>query len=132
LDTVELELPAASTATRAARAVLRDTLAHWNLEALLDAAALLTSELVANVVRHVGAPMTLRVRRTGSAIRVEVDDPSCASPLVQRVRPSSEHGRGVFLVDAIASDWGTESTPRGKTVWFELETPGTAARAQQG
>jgi anti-sigma regulatory factor (Ser/Thr protein kinase) len=132
LDTVELELPAAPTAARVARAVLRDTLAHWNLEALLDAAALLTSELVANVVRHVGAPMTLRVQRTASAIRVEVDDTSCAPPSVQRVRPSSEQGRGVFLVDAIARDWGTASTPRGKTVWFELETPSTAARAHRG
>ena len=95
------------------------------LEPLLDVAALLTSELVTNVVRHVGAPMTLR--RLMLALRIEVDDRSPESPAVRQVRPPSEHGRGVFLVDAMASDWGSERTAVGKTVWFELEIPSAAA-----
>jgi anti-sigma regulatory factor (Ser/Thr protein kinase) len=132
LDTVELELPSASTAPRAARRMLRDTLALWDLESLLDVAGLLTSELVTNVVRHVGTPMTVRVRRLASGIRVEVDDPSPERPMVRRVRPPSEHGRGVFLVDALATGWGTETTATGKTVWFELEIPSAEARAQGG
>jgi anti-sigma regulatory factor (Ser/Thr protein kinase) len=130
LDTVELELPAAPTAPRFARAVLRDTLERWHLEALLDVAALLTSELVTNVVHHVGAPMTLRVSRDVTTLRVEVDDRSPASPSVRHVRPQSEHGRGVFLVDALASDWGTERTAAGKTVWFELELEVASAAAE--
>jgi anti-sigma regulatory factor (Ser/Thr protein kinase) len=132
LDTVELALPAAPTAPRLARGVLRDTLEEWQLEVLLDVAALLTSELITNVVRHVGAPMTLRVSRAPAALRIEVDDRSPESPAVQHVRPGSEHGRGVFLVDAIATGWGTERTAAGKTVWFELEIPSAAAEARGG
>ncbi len=130
MDRVELDLPAAPTAPRLARAVLRGTLEQWQLEPLLDVAGLLTSELVTNVVRHVGAPMTLRVSRATSALRIEVDDRSAESPAVQPVRPLSEHGRGVFLVDAMASNWGSERTAVGKTVWFELEIPSAAAEAR--
>jgi anti-sigma regulatory factor (Ser/Thr protein kinase) len=130
LDTVELDLPAAPTAPRLARAALRDALQEWQLEVVLDVAALLTSELVTNVVRHVGAPMTLRVSRAAAALRIEVDDRGPEPPAVQRVRPGSEQGRGVFLVDAMASDWGTERTAAGKTVWFELEIPSAAAEAR--
>ena len=88
LDTVELDLPAAPTAPRLAHAVLRGTLEQWQLEPLLDVAALLTSELVTNVVRHVGGPMTLRVSPAASALRVEVDDRSPESPAVEHDPPA--------------------------------------------
>jgi anti-sigma regulatory factor (Ser/Thr protein kinase) len=130
LDTVELDLPAAPGAPRLARAAVRKTLGQWQLEALLDVAALLTSELVTNVVRHVGGPITLRVSRATSALRIEVDDRSPEPPAFQDVRPPSEHGRGVFLVDAMANDWGSRRTAVGKTVWFELELPSEAAEAR--
>ena len=107
---------------------MRKTLGQWQLEALLDVAALLTSELVTNV----GGPMTLCVSRATSTLRVEVDDRSPEPPAVQHVRPPSEHGRGVFLVDAMAHDWGSRRTAVGKTVWFELELPSEAAEARGG
>ena len=91
-----------------------------------------TSELVTNVVRHVGEPMTLRVSRAPAALRIEVDDRSPAPPAVQPLRPGSEHGRGVFLLDAMASGGGAEPTAAGKTVWFELEVPSAAAEVRGG
>jgi hypothetical protein len=36
--------------------------------------------------------------------------------------PTDEHGRGAFLVDALANDWGADVHPEdGKTVWFEID-----------
>ena len=61
------------------------------------------------------------------ALRIEVDDRSPEPPVVQHVRPPSEHGRGVFLVDAMANDWSSRRTAVGKTVWFELELPSEAS-----
>jgi hypothetical protein len=35
-----------------------------------------------------------------------------------------EGGRGIALVDALSSGWGAETTPDGKTVWFEVAATG--------
>jgi hypothetical protein len=36
------------------------------------------------------------------------------------VPPAATSGRGLSLVDALASEWGVHPSPPGKTVWFEL------------
>jgi hypothetical protein len=51
---------------------------------------------------------------------VEVSDGSHELPRPRRVGPDAEGGRGLALVDALASDWGTTTTDDGKIVWFEL------------
>ena len=82
----------------------------------------MTSELVTNVVRHVGAPITVRALRQPSSIRVEVVDPSGEPPVARHPQPLDEHGRGLLLVDSLASQWGvTQHDEDGKTVWFEID-----------
>jgi len=34
---------------------------------------------------------------------------------------AEESGRGLWLVDAIAADWGTASSPEGRWVWFSVD-----------
>ena len=109
------------TSPQLARAFLRSTLGTWKLDGFGDVTELLVSELVANVVTHVGAPMTLRVLRSASTMRVEIDDPSTEVPVVRHPASFEEHGRGVLLVDQLANAWGVEPRPDGKTVWFELD-----------
>ena len=99
----------------AAREFLRNTLQTWCLDGFGDVAELLTDELVSNVVRHVGAPMQLRAVRYPSSIRIEVDDPSTEPPVRQ------DHGRGILLVESLATGWGVELRDDGKTVWFEID-----------
>jgi anti-sigma regulatory factor (Ser/Thr protein kinase) len=108
---------------RAAREMLRDALGTWQLDGCCDAAELLVDELVSNVVRHVGSPVELRVVRRPLAVRVEVDDASTALPVLQDPLPDEGHGRGILLVESLASRWGTEVNGDGKTVWFELDVP---------
>ncbi|WP_420080178.1 ATP-binding protein [Streptomyces sp. JL4002] len=83
-------------------------------------AELCVTELLANVVRHVGegTPVTLRVTGTGRAARtrVELTDPA---PGVRPVRREAA-GRGLALVDALAARWGVTRGARTKTVWCEL------------
>lgn len=92
-----------------------------------DVAVLLTSELVANAVVHTTGPVTLSVQDGIGQVRVEVVDGD-SRPLRQPGDPGSEtaeSGRGLQIVDALASAWGSDHRPdaAGKTTWFELPHP---------
>jgi anti-sigma regulatory factor (Ser/Thr protein kinase) len=115
------------TAPQLARSFLHSTLETWRLDGFGDIIVLLASELVSNAVIHVARPMTLRISRRCNRIRVEVDDESNDAPSVRRPDATEEHGRGLFLVDALATDWGTDIRPEGKTVWFEVDTTTVSA-----
>jgi len=129
MDIVETNLPSTLSSPQMARAFLRSTLETWKLDGFGEITELLVTELVANVVMHVGAPMTLRVQRAASAVRVEIDDPSPDVPVVRHPDAADEHGRGVLLVDQLATAWGVEPRAEGKTVWFELDVSTATAEA---
>jgi anti-sigma regulatory factor (Ser/Thr protein kinase) len=86
---------------------------------------LCATELVTNVIEHVGegTPVTVRVLDTGDGrTRVEVTDPDPrALPLLLRATAMDEHGRGMALLDALAQRWGVEQGADRKTVWCELD-----------
>ena len=127
MEIVETTLPCTVRSPHVARVFLRRALHGWRLDGLGAVAELLATELVANVVTHVGGPMTLRAVRDGSRVRVEIDDPSSIRPVVRHPGVREEHGRGMLLVDQLADVWGVDSHPDGKTVWFELEAASAAA-----
>ncbi|MFJ3517218.1 MULTISPECIES: ATP-binding protein [unclassified Streptomyces] len=89
-------------------------------------AELCVTELLANVIRHLGegTPVTLRVTGgTGRATRtrVELTDPDPrAWPVPRRATGTEESGRGLALLDAVALRWGVTRGARAKTVWCEL------------
>lgn len=121
-----LQLVPALRAPRAARAFVAETLTAWNVRAdEVEAAQLVVSELVTNAVLHAaGSPtISLDLHLTDGAVRVLVSDGSLGEP-DRRLRPdprAGETGRGIWLVDAFAECWGTETHGRdGKTVWCEL------------
>jgi anti-sigma regulatory factor (Ser/Thr protein kinase) len=118
---VSVQLPGDPGAARAARLSVREALQRWRLSHVTDVAELLTGELVSNVVRHVGSPARLSVVRRPSAIRVEVEDASAALPVRRDPDPSEDRGRGILLVESLASAWGVDLHGDGKTVWFELD-----------
>jgi anti-sigma regulatory factor (Ser/Thr protein kinase) len=122
-ESVTTQLPSGESTSSLARAFLRNTLETWELDGLGEVTELLTSELVTNVVRHVGTPMTVRAVRHPSSIRVEVDDASVDPPVLQHPAPLDAGGRGLLLVDTLADQWGTDLRPDGKTVWFEIDAP---------
>jgi anti-sigma regulatory factor (Ser/Thr protein kinase) len=121
LETVETQLPSSVSSPQLARAFLRSTLETWSLDGFGDVTELLATELVANVVTHVGAPMTLRIQRNQSTMRVEIEDSSTDFPVVRHPEAAEEHGRGVLLVERLANAWGVEPRADGKTVWFEID-----------
>ena len=120
---VRRSLAPAPSAAYEARSAARDALREWDLEALVDTVTLVVSELVTNAVTHTRGPVTLEVERLADAVRVSVSDSSSAVPEHRDPGPREEHGRGVHLVDVLASRWGTTPVGGGKQVWAELDVP---------
>lgn len=110
-----------------ARRLVLAVVRGWDLQLTsetLEELALLCSEIIANAVRHTTGPSTLTVLWTGSRLRVEVTDTAPGLPAPRGCTLNAEGGRGLMLIAAIATDWGTTPTPTGKAVWFEM-TPTT-------
>src|SRR5690349_9897916 len=108
---------------------------RWALGALarsrLNAAehedvTLVISELVTNAVRHARAAdaetVVIRLAASHDRIRIEVSDRGSGFSPAAIARPSREDdgGRGLFIVDAIASRWGTARADR-HCVWLERD-----------
>jgi hypothetical protein len=76
------------------------------------------------VGRRAASEITLRLRRGRSAVWVEVFDPDLRLPRIRSAGETDEGGRGLYLVDQIATRWGSRPTRDGKAVWFEIPIAG--------
>jgi len=119
-----IDLPASPTAAGLARAFVHRCWSGLESAEIIDAVALCVSELVTNALDHAAPPYELRVARECGRLRVEVEDASERSPVLRALSPTARRGRGIFIVQRIATQWGVEPTPAGKTVWAEFATPG--------
>ncbi|WP_405700782.1 ATP-binding protein [Streptomyces sp. NBC_01383] len=110
---------------RQLRRAVRAELRPWGLAALVDEAELVVTELATNVVKHVGvgSAATLVIEVLADAVRVEVHDTSSQVPVLTEPGCTSECGRGLHLLVAMARDWGSQVTASGKAVWCELALP---------
>src|SRR3954447_26788844 len=88
---------------------------------------LLVSKLVTNAMKHARATSTLTLAVAAGMIEVGVTDggsPRLVIPAQRDVtargstRVISESGRGLMIVEALATDWGVTPAGRGKKVWF--------------
>ena len=113
-----------AAAVAEARRFLRRTLHDWDVDdETADTAVLCLSELVTNAVIHSHAGCSVRVRLDGGVLTVTVRDSGRAdAQTVEQLEDSLQvHGRGLQVVEALASRWGYELDTEGTTVWFELE-----------
>jgi len=85
-----------------------------------ETALLLTSEVVTNAVLHGRSEVRLRVVVTPGVLHVEVGDDNSRHP--QRASPDDGalDGRGMAIIDVLATRWGVRDTPNGKVVWFDV------------
>jgi anti-sigma regulatory factor (Ser/Thr protein kinase)/anti-anti-sigma regulatory factor len=132
----ELVLSPTATAPAAARAYVRDVLDYWRLalpgQDVIDRAELLADELVTNAVLHAQTPVGLRLKLHGDLLSIGVhdDSPRLLRPVAHD--PDAESGRGLRLIEELASAWGVRPHPDGgKVVWCTLrlwrQGPGAAA-----
>ncbi|MFF0625894.1 ATP-binding protein [Streptomyces sp. NPDC004296] len=130
---VAYRLPSEPRSVGWVRRELRRQLEQWGLAGELgEAAALLVSELVTNAVRAQAADggawvgVRFALEGGGRRVRLEVRDGSGGRPVIndkqaeETEEEAAECGRGLVLVDALASGWGVEPDGIGKVVWAEL------------
>jgi serine phosphatase RsbU (regulator of sigma subunit) len=111
-------------ALRHARHALRDRLRQWGLEDLEDQATLLACELLTNALRHAAGPITFTacpLPGDGRLLRLEVSDASSTSPHRRFAGEDATGGRGMLLVEELATSWGSRPHGTGKTVWADLD-----------
>ncbi|WP_353352734.1 ATP-binding protein [Intrasporangium sp. DVR] len=107
-----------------ARHHVRRTLSGWGVDDdTVDDAVLCLSELVTNAIIHCGSGCQVRVVLDRGVLTTTVRD--AGSSVVAGLRsatadPLAVHGRGLRLVDAVATRWGSELDAGGMTVWFML------------
>ncbi|WP_326650642.1 MULTISPECIES: ATP-binding protein [unclassified Streptomyces] len=91
---------------------------------LSDSAAVIVAELTANAVTHARVPgrdFELRLALAPKTLRIEVSDARAdRAPAPRPPTTDLETGRGLLLVDAVATTWGVADRVVGKTVWAEL------------
>ena len=128
-------------AARAARDLVRHLLGDSHPS--VGDAALAASELVANAVAHTrsgqpGGTLILAIEATARPrsvlIRVR-DEGAPTAPVLTTASRSSEHGRGLAIIAALAADWGSEPTGTGRSTWCRLSPAdsrvGAASRLRQ-
>ncbi|RKS80315.1 PAS domain S-box-containing protein [Motilibacter peucedani] len=126
----EREFAATPESVPEARRVLRGALSAWNLDELVDGAAVVVTELLTNAVLHACEPIRLVLEPHGErGLRIEVHDGSPHMPLRPRADTDATTGRGMGLVALLAEHWGAEPEGEGKLVWCEIGPEAQEAEA---
>lgn len=115
IDLCDLEAPQS-----AARRIVRKTLAGKADSGYTDDVVLVASELVGNALEHTGAALDISLDLYDWGVAVQVRDRSEDTAAVPGSPPAAgeddEGGRGLFLVDVLASAWGVQRDNQGKRV----------------
>ncbi len=111
--------PEPASATRARRLAREQLTVHCTPDAL-DTVSLLVTELVTNAILHARTPLRLLIELHPDRVRVCVEDSSPQQPEVHHYGTDAVTGRGLALVEKLASSWGVDTTVAGKVVWCEI------------
>ncbi len=107
-----------------ARSQVRVAIRDWKVPVDPDIAILLTSDLVTNAITHGdGETLTLAIRCSRGHLRIDVYDKSRSLPLGMDEPADAGAGRGLVLVAALSTEWGSFRTPAGKAMYFTLAFP---------
>jgi two-component sensor histidine kinase len=121
----ELRLPADLGSPRRAREMVADAADRWGLPELSLGAGLCASELVTNVLVHTRCSRCeVVVSYANGHLYVKVNDDSPEVPSKTSTAADADHGRGLQIVDALATKWGVNRAPgNGKSVWLRMDPP---------
>jgi anti-anti-sigma regulatory factor/anti-sigma regulatory factor (Ser/Thr protein kinase) len=110
-----------SVAGPAARATVVAACEAWQLGHVTSRAELLVTELISNAIMHAKTEIELLVALREPFLHISVVDGSSAAPrLLSADSVDAVGGRGLILVEALATKWGYLPTREGKVVWTML------------
>jgi anti-sigma regulatory factor (Ser/Thr protein kinase) len=121
----QLEMAPLPTAVACGRLHARNILYEWKLGDTAQDAEILASELLTNSVKasyQQGTPVCLRLLAGPGQLLIEAWDQIPDPPRPQQAAYGDESGRGLNVIEAIASRWGYYWAGEWKVVWAELHT----------
>ena len=118
---LERSLPPERSAAGAARDFVTAALSGWGLPGLVDDAALITTELFANALAHAPSRQyVLAIDWNHGKPRIEMWDSGDLLPRKQDPGLDAETGRGLQVIEALSTAWGSRHAASGKCVWATL------------
>ena len=108
-------------ACRQVRQLVTQACETWQRADLTATAALIATELVANVVRHARTSMEFTLGLRNGRLCMAVRDGSRRLPKPVEPGVTSAGGRGLWLVRDLTEAWGVLPVSDGKVVWTQLE-----------
>jgi anti-sigma regulatory factor (Ser/Thr protein kinase) len=113
----------------ARRRLADDLMAAGIFDGAVGDAVLVVSELLSNAIRHArplpGANIQVAWALDDAAVEVAVSDGGAHTrPIPARATLSSLGGRGLDIVEYLATTWGVRTDDTGLTVWAVLPAPG--------
>jgi len=131
-----MHVRAEAASAAAVRAGLSADLAGHGLPAeVRNDAALVATELITNAIRH-GRPLptdelVVEWSTEGEGVLIRVTDGGGPShPRLMNSGPDDTSGRGLAIVNSLASSWGVDLDPDRVTVWAKLQRSPSAMGAR--
>ncbi|MCW2598238.1 MAG: hypothetical protein JWM02_67 [Frankiales bacterium] len=123
-----LDLQAEPASVGEARRFVRHVLVDWGLDEAVELVTLLVSELATNAVLHARTAYAVVLSKGVDHLTVEVLDGSSVPPRHRQNSAAAATGRGVAMVDQLATSWGTHQSAVlpgfAKGVWFTVPLAG--------
>lgn len=91
---------------------------------------LVVTELMTNAINAgCSGEIAVELALHHSHLHVSVQDNATGQPRVKEPSATNEHGRGLHIVDTLATSWGVVPVAVGKQVWADLAVPAAATAA---
>jgi anti-anti-sigma regulatory factor len=117
---IRIRLRPVPDACRQARQIVNQACAAWHRREIAATAALVATELVANVVRHAHTTMEFTLGLRDGRMSMTVRDGSRHLPHPAEPGVTDAGGRGLRLVRELSDSWGVLPVFDGKVVWTQL------------
>jgi hypothetical protein len=111
-------------AVSVAQQIVKRTLVDWELPHLVRDCEIVISELAAIALVHAESAFRMTLSRDSVALRIAVEG-ALHGMSAPTVVPDQPQHSGLGRTETVASAWGCDFTPDGKTVWAELLLPQT-------
>ncbi|MEP6623563.1 MAG: ATP-binding protein [Acidimicrobiia bacterium] len=122
----ELTVDADPASVRRAREFFSDVAERLELSSgQVELGVLAVSELVTNAIVHAPGPISVRVQRGPTGVRIEIGDCSSRAPRMGVPTPDRSGSRGLPIVAVVADEWGWDGDrdDAGKRVWCTIGSP---------
>jgi hypothetical protein len=109
-------------AAREGRSALRAALTEWGMSDFYEAASVVLTELITNALPSEDViDVELYPSEDLRFVHIEVHDTNTELPKQRCPDEDEECGRGLLVVNELATEWGFRLAPRGKVVFAVLD-----------